>query len=456
MSIFGDKITDFARTLSKPLYVVGGAVRNYLIDKSLAQDIDLAAAIPSEEFSLALENYGFRIVAKYNRTGTVVFSDGDREYEFTAFRKEEYVKGEHTPIKTEFTQDINLDALRRDFKCNAVYYDLVKNEFIDPLGGIQDIENKIIDTVREPEQVFCNDGLRLMRLARFSGQLNFAPTDKVLLAAEKYADNIKDISPERIYAELLMILQADKKYSFSSERGHYVALKILDKTRVLDRLLPELTEGRGMAQRADFHKYDVLEHSLRSALYADSKVRLASLLHDIGKPFCLKRDGWYHYHYVEGVKISNKVLKRLKADKETIKQVGYLIKMHMVDLDCSMPEDKVRKFIVENYTPYYDLLLLVKQADYRASLGDNSTAPTLVKWERILKQMINDKTPFTLKELNVSALELVDIGYVGKEIGVELKKLHTYAVFNPQNNQKRILLERAKSDFELKKSKMKI
>lgn len=448
MKLFlGKRITEFALSLGKPLYVVGGAVRNFLIDNSIAEDIDLAAAIPAEEFYTALNSFGFSVLAEYKRTGTVMFSDGERKYEYTAFRKESYVGGEHTPFATEFTLNLIEDACRRDFKCNAVYYDIAKDQIVDPLGGLNDIKNKILDTVISPDEVFCNDGLRLMRLARFSGELNFKPTEEVLISAEKYAENINAISPERVFSELNKILSADKKYPFSDRRGHYTALKILDRTKVLDKIMPELTEGRGMAQRADFHKYDVLEHSLRSALYAEEKVRLAALLHDVGKPFCMKRDGWYHYHYIEGVKISDRILKRLKADKGTIKKVGYLIKTHMVDLDCSMSEKKVRKFIVDNFNKYYDELLLVKQADYRASLEDEFVAPTLVKWEKIFSLMKKDGTPFTLKDLKITAEDLIDAGYSNNEIGKELKKLHDFAVSNPDKNDRKILIDLLKKDI---------
>jgi tRNA nucleotidyltransferase (CCA-adding enzyme) len=443
----GKEIIKFASSLNKPLYVVGGAVRNYLIDKQIADDVDLSAGIPAEEFLLALATAGFKVLAEYKHTGTIVFFDGVRKYEYTAFRKESYIGGEHTPYLTEFTEDIVFDARRRDFKCNAVYYDIASGEYVDPLGGIEDIKNKVLDTVVEPEQVFKNDGLRLMRLARFAGELNFKPTEQVLLSAEKHADNIKEVSSERIFEELKKILVSDTKYEFSDKRGHYVGLKILDRTRVLDRILPELVEGRGMVQRADFHLYDVLEHSLRSVRHAHPSVRIDALLHDIGKPFCMKRDGWYYAHFIEGVRIATAVLKRLKADKETIKRVSFLIKTHMLDIDCSMKPEKVRKFIVENYNGYYEQLLLVKQADYRASLEEEFTAPAVVKWNKIFEQMKLEGVPFTLKELKVTATDLIDLGYKGELIGKELKKLHSLTIKDAKNNNREFLLKTAKNDI---------
>ncbi|MBR2449696.1 MAG: HD domain-containing protein [Clostridia bacterium] len=442
------KLISLAEILPRPLYAVGGVVRNFLIDQSISDDFDLAGAITSDKLVCGLNKIGLKVLAEYKRTGTVMFSDGQRKYEFTTFRSESYLGGEHTPYKTEFTEDIKVDALRRDFKCNAVYFDIRAGEYIDPLGGIKDIIDRRLNSVTKAEKVFSNDGLRLMRLARFAGELNFKPNSEVLGAAMMHADNIKEISPERVYAELIRILHADKKYAFSDPQGHYTGLKILDETRVLDRIFPELTDGRGMAQRADFHRYDVLEHSLRTVLYADENIRLAALLHDIGKPFCYLRDGYYYHHFSEGERIAEAVLKRLKASNETIKQVKFLVREHMVDLDCSMKESKVRRFLVKNEDKLKDLLA-VKQADFRASLETDDVAPTLVKWGRIYRKMKKDGTPFTLKELKVNAADLIEIGYKKDGIGKELKKLWDLAIVNPEKNQKELLIETAKQDLKI-------
>lgn len=434
-------------SLPKPLFVVGGFVRNFLINGHISEDLDLCAPMDVEIIQPKLDQFGFKIVSEFKRTGTLVFYDGQRKYEYTAFRREEYVSGEHTPYKTTLTDDINEDALRRDFKCNAIYYDIKNAKLYDPLGGIKDIQNKVLDTVDKAEKVFCHDGLRLMRLARFAGELGFTPTEDVLYSAERYSENIKCISAERIFAELKKILVSDTAYPFSDKKGHYIGLKILDTVRVLDYLFPELTDGRGMVQRADFHLYDVLEHSLRSVLYADKSVRLAALLHDVGKPFCFRRDGYYYHHFSEGEKIAERILKRLKADGKTVKQVKFLVKEHMVDLDCSMKENQVRKFIVKNHNMLKELML-VKQADFRASLEKNDVAPTLIKWDRIYKKMLLDGTPFSLKDLKLNANDLVVMGYKNERIGKELKKLMDFAVQYPHKNTFSELEKVARKDLD--------
>ncbi len=444
-------LIELAKNMPKPLYIVGGAVRNFLIDRSLSNDIDLAGAIPADEFLSVLNKLGIEKTAVYPRTGTVMFKVDEYNYEYTAFRREKYVDGNHVPESTEFTEDIAEDAVRRDFKCNAIYYDIVNAKIIDILGGVSDIENKTLDTVCDPDKVFSVDGLRLMRLARFAGELNFKPTQAVMQAAKKYADNILDITPERIFSELKMILVSDCKYAFSDKIGHYTALKILDRTRVLDRIIPELTEGRGMVQRADFHKYDVLEHSIRTVLYSPTKIRLGALFHDIGKPFCFIRDGYYYHHFDEGERIAEKVLKRLKADNKTIAQVKFLVREHMVDLDCSMKENKVRMFLVKNNKNLNDLLM-VKQADFRASLEIESTAPTLVKWKKLYNEMKKDGTPFSIKDLKITAQDLIDLGYKDSEISKQLKWLFDYAVLHPDKNKKELLISQARKKIMKKAS----
>ena len=438
---FSPQLIKLASLLSKPLYAVGGYVRNYLIDKTISTDIDLAGAISVQEIKENLQKVNYQVFAEYKRTATLVFGDEKFKFEYTVFRKEEYGSGGgHTPICTTPTDSLEQDAIRRDFKCNAVYYDIKNSIIVDPLGGVEDIKNRVIDTVVNPSQVFSHDGLRLMRLARQSAELNFTPTDQVLQSARDNADNILDISAERIFAELIRILESDNKYSFSSEKGHYEGLKILDETRVLDRILPELTLGRDMAQRQDYHNYDVLEHSLKTVLYSPRRLRLVALLHDVGKPFCMIRDGKYHFHAVEGQKIASKILTRLKAPKKIIKDCEFLIGAHMLDMKRDMKEVKIRKFIALNQE-YLQDLLAIKQADFTACKDNKEQCFTVSKWREIYQKMINENTPFCLKQLDISASEVISLGFKGAQVGKKLNQLFLLCVENPALNQKEKLIK---------------
>lgn len=430
-----------ANACKSPLYVVGGAVRDVLanITPNGNRDWDICSPMPFEDFLTIAVECGFTVKSVFKNTGTVKLTDENRqEYEYCSFRSDKYVRGTHVPVEIYFTDDIELDARRRDFTANAVYFDIKRGEFVDPLDGIPAIEEKRLTTVAPAQKVFGEDGLRLMRLARQAGCLGFTPDAECLAGARANASLIDDITPERIFTELRQILSADKKYGLSG--GHYRGLKLLDDTGVLARIMPELTLGKGMAQRADFHKYDVLEHSLRAALYADEEVRLAALLHDVGKPFCTLRDGNSYAHPQEGARIATEILARLKAPKKTIQRVHALIEWHMYDLDCKTSENKLRRFFVTHWDILEDVLR-VKQADFSACMDNLSPAPTCVRWRALLEKMRTENAPLQTKDLAVSGKDLLDGGIPAHHIATALNGLLLHTAVNPIDNQKERLLK---------------
>ena len=435
-----EKLHSLATACPFPLYIVGGYVRDGLAGLKCDRiDIDICAPVSADEFLAVASICGAEIDAVYRNTGTVKLGFGEEKYEFTCFRSDEYVRGVHTPVKTFFTDDITLDAKRRDFKCNAVYYDIARGELCDPLGGIDDIKNKRMTTVADADKVFGEDGLRLMRLARQAAQLNFTPTEECLQGAKNNCKLISDISVERIYAELDAILHADLKYG--CEGAQYKGLKILDGIGVLDVILPELTLGRGMEQNKAFHAYDVLEHSLRSVLYADKQIRLAALLHDIGKPRAFIDNGNYYGHDGIGAEIAENICLRLKAPKRLTAEVVRLTKLHMYDLRCDAHEGKIRKLIVAN-KDIFDKLLLIKQADFSACRDDLSEAPCVTKWRKIYEKMKEEGAPTELKELEIRGDEVIKAGVPAPLVGQVLEELLYDCALNARLNNKKTLLSR--------------
>ncbi len=431
-----------AEACSFPLYIVGGYVRDSLAGlKSGKQDIDICAPVAAEKFVAVAESCGAYVNAVYANTGTVKLCFGAEEYEFACFRSDEYVRGVHAPVKTFFTDDIYADARRRDFKCNAVYYDIKRGELCDPLGGIEDIKNKVIATVALPDKVFGEDGLRLMRLARQAAQTGFSPSADCLAGAKNNARLAADVSAERIYAELAAILQADLRYGVKD--AQYRGLEILKSTGVLNVILPELTLGDGMAQNEKFHRYDVLEHSLRAVKYAEPCVRLAALVHDIGKPCCMRENGNYHMHEKEGARIALAVLSRLKVPKKAAAEAAELTALHMYDMRCDARENKIRKFMVKNYA-VLDKLLLLKQADYSACRDDTSTAPCVEKWRGIYGKMVEDGVPFTLKDMKVRGGEIIAAGAAPSSVGGILEKLLYDCAVGAVKNEREALLKRCR------------
>ena len=422
-----------------PLYVVGGTVRDHLAGlTSKTPDFDICSPTPAEIFAEFAAQHGFFVKSVFKNTGTVKLQDRDKtEYEYSCFRSDKYVRGTHVPVEIYFTDDIELDARRRDFTVNAIYYDIKADEYLDPLGGIFAVKHKQLTTVAPAEKVFGEDGLRLMRLARQAASLGFTPDEECLLGATQNASLIDDISPERIFTELLAILHADEKYG--NLDGPYQGLRLLEQIGVLARILPELAKGKGMKQRIDFHKYDVLEHSFRAVKYASLCIRLAALLHDVGKPLCTLRDGNSYNHPIEGEILAKNILHRLKAPKKTTETVCALVRWHMYDMDCKTGEAKLRRFFVEHYSILAKLLLL-KQADFSACMDDLREAPTCTRWKKLLTQMKEENAPFTLKELAVNGTDLLALGLQPARISEVLHKLLLHAATAPQDNQKERLL----------------
>lgn len=441
-SILPKNLLLLAERCPKPLYVVGGSVRDFLAGfENCSHDWDICAPISAEEFATIATQSGCSVKAVYKNTGTVKLQDCEGvDYEFSCFRSDKYLRGTHVPVEIFFTNDIMLDAKRRDFTANAIYFDITSNAFVDPLDGIKAVSQKRLTTVDKAEKVFGEDGLRLMRLARQAAQLGFSPDADCLLGATQNAALIKDISPERIFTELSVLLVADQKYN--NIDGPYHGLRLLEQIGVLAHIFPELALGKDMAQRADFHKYDVLEHSLRAVKYADVNVRLAALLHDVGKPFCKLRDGNSYAHPQEGAAIATQILMRLKAPKKMVERVHALVELHMYDFDCNTSENKLRRFFVFNFELLEDLLK-VKQADFSACADVLSVAPTCKRWKTLLAKMQSEKVPFTYKQLAVTGKDILALNIPPQHVSLILKQLLAHTAVCPQDNDKLRLLKLA-------------
>ncbi|MDE6558091.1 MAG: HD domain-containing protein [Clostridia bacterium] len=439
ISVIPQSLINLARALKKPLYVVGGACRDFLSGLSAGgkRDWDICAPLSAESLSAAALKAGFEVTAVYKNTGTVRLCAEGEDYEFTSFRTDKYVRGKHSPEEVFFTDDIGLDARRRDFKCNAVYYDIAAQKFVDPLGGIKEIESRTVSTVVSSEKVFGEDGLRLMRLCRIAAQTGFTPTEECIDGAFKNRNLIDDIAVERIYTELNAILHADLKYGV--EGAQYAGLKLLHKTGVLFRILSELAPAENMLQRKDFHAHDVLEHSLRCVKYAPPQIRLAALLHDIGKPYCKQNYGKFARHEEEGARIAEDICTRLRVPKKDTARVCKLVRLHMYDLSGEASENKVRKFIVKNLD-VYDGLLALKQADFSACKDDLSTAPCVIKWQMVYNKMQAEGVPLTKKQLVVRGDDLIGAGICPDETAKTLDfLLGECAIGNVPNQKERLI-----------------
>lgn len=368
-----------------PLFVVGGAVRDELLSYPVS-DFDLCGPLAPEELEKTLCGL-FAFKGINPRIGTVKISCGKEFCEYTRFRKDSYPlsSGRHTPSDVTFVDTLEEDAFRRDFTVNALYKRLSDGKIFDPTGGLLDLERKRIRTTRAPEKVFSEDGLRLLRLVRFASTLGFEIEEKTFEAAKANAALLADISPERIREEFMKILVADERYGV---RGAvFRALELTRSLGLFSYFLPELLEGIGVVQNSKYHMYDVYYHTLHTVEAAPPRLRLAALLHDIGKPLCVRRDGNMFMHAVESAEIAERVMKRLRFSNKEIAFVKEIVRWHMFDFNGEAGENKKRLYVLREWDVLEDLVA-IKNAD---SVGtgcftENVFANRLLELKRRMKE----------------------------------------------------------------------
>ena len=228
-----ENLKKLAKLFPCELYVVGGFIRNTIMQIE-KDDVDICSALTVDEIEQLLKDTAFKVKIKSKTLGSALISIKDEKYEYTTFRKDYYPNGgQHLPEKVHFIKDVKEDAKRRDFSCNAIYYDIKNDKILDFYDGINDIKHKILKTVETPEEVLSHDGLRILRLFRFQCELNFKIDKQTLQSAIKYKNNLRDISGERVIYEITRILHSPNKYKNISKPNAYMkALKLFNKAGI--------------------------------------------------------------------------------------------------------------------------------------------------------------------------------------------------------------------------------
>ena len=318
------------------LYLVGGSVRDALLGR-LGNDLDFTTSAHPDESERLLRSFTravWDIGKQWGTIGARKQADGtDWIIEVTTFRADAY-RSESRKPEVNFGERIEDDLIRRDFTVNAMAISLVDQVFVDPHGGLADLSRGVLRTPFEPERSFSDDPLRMMRAARFTSQLGFRVTLPVLRAMTDLAERIDIVSAERVRDELVKLLLTD-------DPRH--GLDLLVDTGLADRILPELPALKLEIDEHHRHK-DVYAHSLTVLDQAialekarhrepDMVLRLAALLHDIGKPATrqLLPDGRvsFHHHDVVGAKLVRRRLKELRFSRDEIDAVSHLIELHL-------------------------------------------------------------------------------------------------------------------------------
>ncbi len=315
------------------LALVGGPVRDALLGR-LGNDLDFTTDAHPHETKKILKSWADNVWETGIVFGTVAAKRGDTTVEVTTYRTEKYEDDSRKP-DVEFGETIEGDLSRRDFTVNAMALELTTKEpkFIDPFGGIDDLAKKILRTPASAQQSFSDDPLRMMRAARFASQLNFEIHPDVLIAMQTMTSRISIISAERIRDEFTKLLMSPNPR---------IGITILVDTGLAAMVLPEIPKLRLEIDEHHHHK-DVYEHSitvLEQAIAQEERlggpnlvIRLAALLHDIGKPKTrnLIEGGGvsFHHHEVVGARLTKARLKALRFDNETIDAVETLVALHL-------------------------------------------------------------------------------------------------------------------------------
>lgn len=322
------------------LYLVGGSVRDALLERPL-EDFDFATGARPERVNELLASWADVVYEVGARFGTVGAIKNGSIVEITTFRSEVYRDDSRKPHVT-FSDDIETDLSRRDFTVNSIALSLPGLEAIDPYDGLVDLARQMLRTPLDPEISFGDDPLRMLRLFRFQATLGFVPDEAATTAVEEMAPRLAIISAERIRDELSKLLVAPAPGE---------ALLHLVEAGLAEYFLPELP-GLAMEQDPDHHHKDVLAHTFAVVDKAspDLTLRLAALLHDIGKP-ATREFGpggvTFHHHEVVGARMARKRLRALRYPKEVVDDVSQLVYLHLRPhtLKLGWTDSAVRRYV---------------------------------------------------------------------------------------------------------------
>ena len=496
MKIDIQKIPEFVKHVSQTLFnagyqsfIVGGSVRDLALGKE-PKDWDITtSATPDQIIELfektVYENvFGTVLVVDQSVTETENYSENSvSSVEVTPFRQEGKYTDRRHPDNVVFSTKIEDDLMRRDFTINALAYNIHTGEFVDLFHGLSDLENKIIKTVGSPDERFNEDPLRIVRAVRFVAQLGFTLDSDTMMSVTKNKDLVKHISSERIRDEFVKIINTDMPAQ---------GIDMLRRFGILELCIPELLEGVGCHQ-GGAHKYDVYEHLLHALAHAadkkfDTRIRLAALFHDIGKPrtkrepvksskasyflgprvsspdtkkvstFSDFKSGTkptFYGHEVVGAKMAKKIMERLKFGKSETDYIVKLVRYHMFFSDTDVITlTPVRRMIVNmtagidanGFTheshPVWDLMK-IRECD-RVGMAKSEAPERLRKYHAMIDEALRD--PISVKQLKIDGNYLMQNMGVkpGPRMGNILNILLEDVINDPAKNEIHILEERVK------------
>ena len=407
-------------------YIVGGAIRDILLGLK-PKDVDFATNLPYETLKTLFSEYTPKETGK--SFGVLRIRINDIDYEIAKFREDIYGKEE----KVTFVDEIKNDLVRRDFTINAMAYNETEG-IIDLYNGQKDIENKVINFVRNAEERIIEDPLRTLRAFRFMSKLNFSLSKNTIEAIKNQKSLLKNIPEERITIEFSKLLLGENIKN---------TLTLMKDTGVLEIIIPEFKATYNFNQCNPHHNLDLFNHIINvvSKVPADLELRYSALLHDIAKPVVQTFDekGIAHYktHEIVGADMARDILARMKLPVKLIDTVVEIIKKHMV-LYKDITDKKFNKLLSE--MGYDNLLRLIEHSIADNSSKNNEVVSTENDFHERLKRAVEKQMQVTVNDLAINGNDLIELGFAGTEIGkVKGELLDKYLSEEIQNKKEEML-----------------
>ena len=407
-------------------WVVGGCVRDHLMG-NVPHDYDCCTAAEPEQMQALFADRQLVLAGLKHGTVGVVTEDG--VVEITTFRTEGgYLDSRH-PDWVKFVRDVKEDLARRDFTVNAMAYS-PRRGLCDPFGGQADLKNGLLRAVGDPVLRFREDALRILRGLRFAARFGFQIEEATRTAMHTEIAGLDTLARERVLTELEGFLLAA------------TARDILDGAELLCRIIPELAPQLGFDQKNPHHEHDIFTHTAMVVERAPKEpiLRMAALLHDLGKPatFSLDEKGVGHFygHAGLGAKMAEDILRRLKCSNALRDEVTWLIAHHMDRFPCE--EKSARRCLSKHGLPRMERLTRLQMADFGGKVDDGD----LDEWLGLLREVDAREGALTLKTLAVKGKDLIGLGIApGKQVGELLNRLLDLVLAGELPNQREALLE---------------
>lgn len=429
----------------KKLYIVGGFVRDAFlgIQSVIRNDIDLCSSVKPKELKKMLSGTAFEVKAINENVGVMAIH-GKKRYEHATFRREIYESESHTPDKIEFISSVEEDALRRDFKVNAIYYDIELGEYVDPLGGIADLKEQVITTTKVPKVVFNDDPERILRLIRFACSLGLKIPEDELYYAKQNAYKIQFISKFRLKNEFERLLTADEIYPelLYTREAHYRAMVLLGELGAWKYIMPAIQILQD-SPIVDEKGERIYEHVLNCLKNASPKIRLAVLLHDSAKHKTMEsqRNFFGAKEFVGVIVEKNLGMNGLGYPKETVERVTKTILGYDFNNWGLASKNTIKKYILEN-RDIIENVIEIKNVVKNENRSNSRKIKSAVALRKVYNEMIKDGAPFDRKDLALRGDDIIKLepNIRMENIDTLLDKLLSIASLNPKKNNKETLI----------------